>query len=149
MSREAPASVMVQRALALVGGATIVVLAGYGGAAAVSALRARAQTKEDSRLREQVESLKRELAAAQANERRLTTVSGIAAASAHSEKPVRIYCDGCFDMMHFGHSNALRQSKAVGDVLVVGLVSDADILKVPRFPGPLARCRPAAVPPGS
>ena len=24
-------------------------------------------------------------------------------------KPVRIWTDGCFDMMHYGHANALRQ----------------------------------------
>ncbi|RDD35981.1 Ethanolamine-phosphate cytidylyltransferase, partial [Trichoplax sp. H2] len=22
---------------------------------------------------------------------------------------VRIWCDGCFDMMHYGHANVLRQ----------------------------------------
>jgi hypothetical protein len=25
------------------------------------------------------------------------------------KKQVRIWVDGCFDMMHFGHANALRQ----------------------------------------
>ncbi|CAI6004748.1 unnamed protein product [Closterium sp. NIES-65] len=36
--------------------------------------------------------------------------------------------DGCFDMMHYGHANALRQAKALGDELVVGVVSDEEIL---------------------
>lgn len=45
------------------------------------------------------------------------------------KKPVRIYIDGCFDMMHYGHSNALRQARAAGDVLVVGLVNDEEIVK--------------------
>lgn len=31
-------------------------------------------------------------------------------------------------MLHFGHANALRQAKALGDKLVVGIHSDADIL---------------------
>mmetsp|Transcript_9815 Transcript_9815/g.19995 ORF Transcript_9815/g.19995 Transcript_9815/m.19995 type:complete len:428 (-) Transcript_9815:353-1636(-) len=40
---------------------------------------------------------------------------------------VRVYMDGCFDMMHFGHANALRQAKMLGDVLVVGINSDEEI----------------------
>jgi ethanolamine-phosphate cytidylyltransferase len=35
--------------------------------------------------------------------------------------------DGCFDMMHYGHCNALRQARALGDQLVVGVVSDAEL----------------------
>lgn len=42
---------------------------------------------------------------------------------------VRVWTDGCFDMMHYGHANALRQAKQLGDVLVVGVHSDAEILK--------------------
>ncbi|RVW79641.1 Ethanolamine-phosphate cytidylyltransferase [Vitis vinifera] len=30
-------------------------------------------------------------------------------------------------MMHYGHCNALRQARALGDQLVVGVVSDAEI----------------------
>ncbi|KAI8353751.1 hypothetical protein B0O80DRAFT_508482 [Mortierella sp. GBAus27b] len=44
-------------------------------------------------------------------------------------KPIRIWVDGCFDLMHFGHFNALRQAKAMGDYLVVGVHSDAEIEK--------------------
>ncbi|MBA0737708.1 hypothetical protein Gogos_011159 [Gossypium gossypioides] len=44
------------------------------------------------------------------------------------KKPLRVYMDGCFDMMHYGHCNALRQARAVGDQLVVGVVSDAEII---------------------
>ncbi|URD84370.1 Cytidylyltransferase [Musa troglodytarum] len=43
------------------------------------------------------------------------------------KKPVRVYMDGCFDMMHYGHCNALRQAQALGDQLVVGVVSDHEI----------------------
>lgn len=35
--------------------------------------------------------------------------------------------DGCFDLMHYGHCNALRQAKALGDQLIVGLVADKEI----------------------
>jgi ethanolamine-phosphate cytidylyltransferase len=46
-----------------------------------------------------------------------------------SRRPVRVYLDGCFDLMHYGHANALRQAKALGDELVVGLVPDSEILR--------------------
>ncbi|XP_061375464.1 ethanolamine-phosphate cytidylyltransferase [Gastrolobium bilobum] len=45
-----------------------------------------------------------------------------------NKKPIRVYMDGCFDMMHYGHCNALRQARALGDQLVVGVVSDAEII---------------------
>ncbi|XP_072969452.1 ethanolamine-phosphate cytidylyltransferase-like [Typha angustifolia] len=44
------------------------------------------------------------------------------------KRPVRVYMDGCFDLMHYGHANALRQAKSLGDELVVGVVSDEEIV---------------------
>lgn len=44
------------------------------------------------------------------------------------KKRVRVYMDGCFDLMHYGHANAIRQAKALGDELVVGVVSDEEII---------------------
>ncbi|CAG8452288.1 843_t:CDS:2 [Ambispora leptoticha] len=49
--------------------------------------------------------------------------------STTTRKPIRVWVDGCFDMMHYGHANALRQAKAMGDFLVVGVHSDAEIEK--------------------
>ncbi|XP_014668840.1 PREDICTED: ethanolamine-phosphate cytidylyltransferase-like isoform X1 [Priapulus caudatus] len=46
-----------------------------------------------------------------------------------TKKPIRVWCDGCYDMCHFGHANSLRQAKAMGDYLVVGVHSDAEISK--------------------
>lgn len=43
------------------------------------------------------------------------------------KKPVRVWVDGCFDLFHFGHANAIRQAKLMGDVLVAGIHSDAEI----------------------
>jgi ethanolamine-phosphate cytidylyltransferase len=53
---------------------------------------------------------------------------------AHTKKPTRIYLDGCWDVMHSGHYNALRQAKALGDVLVVGVHSDEEITRNKREP---------------
>eukprot|EP00090_Calanus_glacialis_P041685 TRINITY_DN7417_c0_g1_i1.p1 TRINITY_DN7417_c0_g1~~TRINITY_DN7417_c0_g1_i1.p1 ORF type:complete len:376 (-),score=158.42 TRINITY_DN7417_c0_g1_i1:170-1267(-) len=39
----------------------------------------------------------------------------------------RVWCDGCYDMVHFGHANSLRQAKAMGDYLVVGVHTDEEI----------------------
>jgi ethanolamine-phosphate cytidylyltransferase len=42
-------------------------------------------------------------------------------------RPVRIFMDGAFDMMHYGHMNAFRQGAALGTQLIVGVNSDASI----------------------
>ena len=52
-----------------------------------------------------------------------------AAKPAEKKEPVRIYIDGCFDLIHSGHYNAIRQAKALGDILVAGVNSDEEILK--------------------
>ena len=40
---------------------------------------------------------------------------------------VKVWCDGCYDMVHFGHANSLRQAKAMGDRLIVGVHTDEEI----------------------
>jgi ethanolamine-phosphate cytidylyltransferase len=40
-----------------------------------------------------------------------------------------LFWGSSYDMMHFGHANSLRQAKEFGDYLIVGVHSDADILK--------------------
>ncbi|CAH1251907.1 PCYT2 [Branchiostoma lanceolatum] len=51
------------------------------------------------------------------------------ASESATPRKVRVWMDGCFDMVHFGHANALRQAKKTGDVLVVGVHSDDAISK--------------------
>ncbi|KAE8678804.1 Ethanolamine-phosphate cytidylyltransferase [Hibiscus syriacus] len=53
---------------------------------------------------------------------------GIFLKKKRERKRIRVYMDGCFDLMHYGHANALRQAKALGDELVVGVVSDEEIV---------------------
>ncbi len=43
------------------------------------------------------------------------------------ERPIRIWMDGAFDMMHHGHVNAFRQGRALGTHLVVGVNDDESI----------------------
>ncbi|XP_077427137.1 ethanolamine-phosphate cytidylyltransferase isoform X1 [Vanacampus margaritifer] len=45
------------------------------------------------------------------------------------KRVVRLWCDGCYDMVHYGHSNQLRQAKDMGDYLIVGVHTDAEISK--------------------
>lgn len=47
---------------------------------------------------------------------------------------VRGYIDGCFDMMHSGHFNAIRQAKQICDTLVVGIHSDEVITESKALP---------------
>lgn len=42
-------------------------------------------------------------------------------------KEVRVWMDGAFDMMHYGHMNAFRQGAALGTFLIVGVNSDESI----------------------
>ena len=47
-----------------------------------------------------------------------------------------VFTNGCFDLLHRGHIDLLNRAKALGDVLVVGINSDAGIreLKGPERP---------------
>ena len=38
-----------------------------------------------------------------------------------------VFTNGCFDVLHRGHVAYLRQARALGDVLVVALNSDASV----------------------
>ncbi len=46
-----------------------------------------------------------------------------------------VFTNGCFDIIHIGHVRYLKEAKALGDVLVVGLNSDSSISKIkPKRP---------------
>jgi rfaE bifunctional protein nucleotidyltransferase chain/domain len=41
-----------------------------------------------------------------------------------------VFTNGCFDIIHAGHIRYLKDAKALGDVLVVGLNSDMSVSKI-------------------
>jgi D-beta-D-heptose 7-phosphate kinase/D-beta-D-heptose 1-phosphate adenosyltransferase len=45
-----------------------------------------------------------------------------------------VFTNGCFDVIHRGHLEYLEQSRALGDVLIVGLNSDASVRRL-KGPG--------------
>lgn len=46
----------------------------------------------------------------------------------HQQKIV--FTNGCFDVLHYGHVHYLVQAKELGDILVVGLNSDASVRRL-------------------
>jgi rfaE bifunctional protein nucleotidyltransferase chain/domain len=45
-----------------------------------------------------------------------------------------VFTNGCFDLLHPGHIRLLEQARALGDVLIVGLNSDAGVRRL-KGPG--------------
>ena len=41
-----------------------------------------------------------------------------------------VFTNGCFDLIHIGHVRYLREAKALGDVLIVGLNSDRSVSSI-------------------
>ena len=56
-------------------------------------------------------------------------ISAISIRKKLSTKPVRIFMEGAFDLMHYGHMNAFRLGHSLGTELVVGVNSDESITK--------------------
>ena len=49
-----------------------------------------------------------------------------------------VFTNGCFELLHRGHVEYLAQARALGDVLVVGLNSDASVRRLKGEGRPLA-----------
>lgn len=45
-----------------------------------------------------------------------------------------VFTNGCFDLMHIGHTRYLQAARAFGDVLVVGVNSDASVRTLGKAP---------------
>ena len=45
-----------------------------------------------------------------------------------------VFTNGCFDLMHIGHTRYLQAARALGDVLVVGVNSDTSVRALEKAP---------------
>lgn len=52
----------------------------------------------------------------------------------HLEGKKIVFTNGCFDLLHLGHIDYLAQASDLGDVLIIGLNSDASVSKI-KGPG--------------
>jgi rfaE bifunctional protein nucleotidyltransferase chain/domain len=59
----------------------------------------------------------------------LDEVAAIAADARKNGKTV-VFTNGCFDLLHRGHVHVLRQAKAAGDLLIVGINSDRSVKSI-------------------
>jgi len=50
-----------------------------------------------------------------------------------------VYCAGVFDLLHYGHIRYLRAAKQLGDVLVVGLLTDDAVGRYKKY-RPVLNC---------
>lgn|SRR5574341_468762 len=46
-----------------------------------------------------------------------------------------VFTNGCFDLLHIGHTRYLEAARALGDLLVVGVNSDASVRSLEKGPG--------------
>jgi D-beta-D-heptose 7-phosphate kinase/D-beta-D-heptose 1-phosphate adenosyltransferase len=59
----------------------------------------------------------------------LDEVAEIAAQARKNGKSV-VFTNGCFDLLHRGHVHVLREARASGDLLIVGVNSDASVRSI-------------------
>ena len=53
---------------------------------------------------------------------------------ARREKQRIVFTNGCFDLMHIGHTRYLQAAKALGHLLVVGVNSDVSVKSLNKAP---------------
>lgn len=65
-------------------------------------------------------------------EAKILTRSELKSATARlrSEGKRIVFTNGCFDIIHVGHIRYLREARALGDLLVVGLNSDSSVSRL-------------------
>ena len=82
-----------------------------------------------------IAALLREYTKAEGKTRTLAQAALVAEAERRSGRAV-VFTNGCFDVLHAGHVHLLERARSLGDMLIVGMNSDASIrgLKGPNRP---------------
>jgi rfaE bifunctional protein nucleotidyltransferase chain/domain len=55
------------------------------------------------------------------------------------QNKIVVFTNGCFDLIHAGHVDYLSKAKAFGDVMVVGLNSDASVMRIKGSKRPILK----------
>lgn len=66
-------------------------------------------------------------------ERKIVPRDQLTAAVARLPRPI-VFTNGVFDILHAGHVQYLRQARALGDLLIVGMNSDASVRTLNKAP---------------
>lgn len=53
-----------------------------------------------------------------------------------NDQKIIVFTNGCFDIIHRGHVEYLQKAKLLGDILIVGLNSDASVKRIKGKPRP-------------
>lgn len=56
-------------------------------------------------------------------------------ANRHAKRERIVFTNGCFDLMHIGHTRYLQAARELGDLLVVGVNTDASVRKLMKGDG--------------
>ncbi len=54
-----------------------------------------------------------------------------------SQGKIIVFTNGCFDLLHYGHVKYLEDAKCKGDILIVGINTDASVKKIKGDKRPL------------
>ena len=68
--------------------------------------------------------------------KKVTTLAGLLPMLARLKKAGKkiVFTNGCFDILHLGHTRYLQEAHALGDVLVIGMNTDISVRKL-KGPG--------------
>lgn len=123
-------SLMTEEEFVLSSTAVVVTLLGYYVLFGKRHRRKRRRLAEELRLAQrQVLSLEQQLMLAKREDIIAATPTRNRGKSLVDPREIRIFMDGAFDVMHYGHMNAFRLGRSLGTYLIVGVNSDESIAR--------------------